>query len=125
MRDIVITSVLGLLCSLPAIAAEFPRFQAQEIDPRAGEVCYAVTTADVNGDGKLDVVVVTENAVIWYENPKWNRQEAREGRLSRPAKRGRRSTGRAIVGQRRAPGGRRQRGQGRENDQRNEHNDPN
>ena len=65
-----LTSVIyGFLWSLPACAAEFPRFQAQEIDPHAGEVCYAVTTADVNNDGKLDIVVATEDAVIWYANP--------------------------------------------------------
>jgi FG-GAP-like repeat len=75
MRILAITSILGLLCSLPAVAADFPRFQAQEIDPHAGEVCYAVTTADVNGDGKPDIVVVTEDAVVWYENPKWSKQE--------------------------------------------------
>ena len=44
-------------CSMVA-AAEFPRFQAQEIDPHAGDICYAVTVADVNGDQKLDVVAV-------------------------------------------------------------------
>ena len=30
----------------------------------------AVTVADVNGDQKLDVVAVTEDAVVWYENPR-------------------------------------------------------
>jgi hypothetical protein len=71
----VTTCLLNILCSLPAIAADFPRFQPQEIDPHAGEVCYAVTTADVNGDGKPDVVVATEDAVIWYENPSWHKQD--------------------------------------------------
>ena len=31
-------------------AADFPRFQAQEIDPHAGEIVYALTAADVDGD---------------------------------------------------------------------------
>ena len=36
---------------------------SQEIDHHVGNVCYAVTVADVNGDGKLDVVAVTEDSV--------------------------------------------------------------
>jgi hypothetical protein len=58
---------------LAAVAAEFPRFEAQVLDPDIGKVCYAVTTADVNGDGKLDVVAVSENRVLWYENPSWTK----------------------------------------------------
>jgi hypothetical protein len=50
MRMIFATYLLSILGSLPAVAADFPRFQPQEIDPHAGEVCYAVTTADINGD---------------------------------------------------------------------------
>ena len=30
-----------------------------------------MTVADVNGDQKPDVVAVTEDAVVWYENPSW------------------------------------------------------
>jgi len=58
---------------LIAGAAEFPRFEAQVLDPDIGKVCYAVTTADVNGDGKLDAVAVSENRVQWYENPTWTK----------------------------------------------------
>lgn len=64
----------ALFCSLTAVtlpAAEFPKFIAQEIDPHAGNVCYAVTLADVDGDQKNDIVVVTENRVVWYRNPDW------------------------------------------------------
>jgi hypothetical protein len=75
MRSILVGSLLGLFCAAPAVAADFPNFQPQEIDPHAGEVCYAVIVADVNGDQKLDVVVVTEDAVIWYENPSWRKQD--------------------------------------------------
>ena len=60
-------------------AADSPRFVAQEIDPHVGNVCYAVTVADVNGDGKLDVVAVTEDAVVWYENPSWTKHDIIRG----------------------------------------------
>ncbi len=43
-------------------------FEEQTLDPNAGEVCYAVTLVDVDGDHDNDVVVVTEAAVIWYRN---------------------------------------------------------
>lgn len=61
------------LLSLPTLAGagEPPPFTPQTLDPKAGEVCYAVTLADVDGDGREDVVVVTENRVLWYHNPDW------------------------------------------------------
>jgi hypothetical protein len=52
-------------------AAEFPSFQAVTVDPEVGKVCYAVTLADVDGDGDEDIVALTENRVIWYEQPSW------------------------------------------------------
>ena len=52
-------------------AAEFPEFQVQVLDPDVGKVCYAVTLADVDDDGDDDVVALTENRVIWYEQPEW------------------------------------------------------
>ena len=66
--------LLGLATgSGAARAAGFPTFKAQQIDPHVGNVCYAVTTADVNGDGKLDAVAVSEDAVYWYANPSWEK----------------------------------------------------
>jgi len=56
-----------------ARAGEFPTFKAQQIDPHVGNVCYAVTTADVDGDGKPDAVAVAEDAVYWYANPSWEK----------------------------------------------------
>jgi hypothetical protein len=61
-------------CLLPVVmaqAGEPPPFTPQTLDAKAGEVCYAVTLADVDGDRREDVVVVTENRVLWYHNPDW------------------------------------------------------
>jgi len=68
---------------LVAAGEEFPRFEVQEIDPRVGEVCYAVATADINGDSRLDVVAVSEDAVVWYENPSWRKREVIRGQTER------------------------------------------
>lgn len=66
-----------------ALAYEFPTFEMQEISPRVGNVCYAVATADVNGDGRPDVVAVTEDAVVWFENPTWEPRDIIRGATAR------------------------------------------
>src|SRR5271157_1288702 len=75
MRVMIFLCTVILGAALRTDAAEFPRFETQEIDPHAGDICYAVTVADVNGDQKLDVVAVTEDAVVWYENPSWRKSD--------------------------------------------------
>jgi hypothetical protein len=75
MRLFISTVIIAVSLPISSGAAEFTRFQTQEIDPHAGEVCYAVTVADVNGDQKPDVVAVTEDAVVWYENPSWQKHD--------------------------------------------------
>jgi len=74
---------LALALDLPAAGAEFPTFRTQEIDPHVGNICYAVTTADVDGDGKLDVVAVTEEAVVWFANPSWTKHTLIKGATER------------------------------------------
>src|SRR5919112_1929412 len=66
------------LVSLVAIAlsagwvvrAEIPNFRGQEID-RSLKIGYAVVLADLNGDGKPDVVVCDKDRVIYFSNPDW------------------------------------------------------
>ncbi len=61
------------------LGAEFPGFVRQEIDPAVGKVCYALTVADVDGDGKPDLVAASEAAVIAYTNPTWAKRDLIRG----------------------------------------------
>lgn len=54
------------------------KFNAQEIERELG-VGYAVSLVDVNSDGKLDIVVVDTERVLWYENPTWQRRVVTQG----------------------------------------------
>ena len=78
MRRIIADLVVGvsLVGSTPiAPAADLPTFRPQTIDPEVGKVCYAVVTTDVDGDGKLDVVAVANDGVVWYQNPTWQKRD--------------------------------------------------
>ena len=79
------TMIVGLsaLALLTARGAEpkadaFPRFRMQELETKLG-VGYAVLIADVNGDGKPDIIVVDTTRVLWYENPTWKRRTIIKG----------------------------------------------
>lgn len=54
------------------LAAEAYTFRPQEIAADI-KVVYAVTTADVNRDGKQDIVAITNNQILWFENPTWKK----------------------------------------------------
>lgn len=62
-----------ILSSTIAAGGDFPEFEELVIDPEIGKVCYAVTLADVDGDGKRDIVAVSESRVLWYKNPTWRK----------------------------------------------------
>src|SRR5438046_2259705 len=72
------TAALFVQSADPKAEAVFPTFRMQEIETGL-KVGYAVILVDVNGDKKLDVVVVDTTRVVWYENPTWKRRTIIEG----------------------------------------------
>lgn len=49
-----------------------PKFRTVEIDTSLN-IGYGLEPADVDGDGRVDIVVVDRNRVLWYRNPKWEK----------------------------------------------------
>ncbi|XZE53920.1 FG-GAP repeat domain-containing protein [Planctomycetaceae bacterium SH139] len=80
MRTFFFATLAMLCCVCTANAAEpFPKFKAITLDANVGKLCYAVTLADVDGDGDQDVVAVSESRVLWYDNPSWQQHTIIDG----------------------------------------------
>ncbi|MBM3794243.1 MAG: VCBS repeat-containing protein, partial [Acidobacteria bacterium] len=59
-------------------AATVLEFRAQEIQSQFG-IGYAVSTADMNRDGKPDIVAINQTQVVWFENPTWRTHVVLDG----------------------------------------------
>ena len=69
--------ILPLLFAAAPLFAEI-HFRAQEIQRDFG-VVYAVLIADVNHDGKPDIVAINPTQLVWYENPGWTKHVVMDG----------------------------------------------
>ncbi len=65
-------AVLLVSLSASAFGAPEPKFRTLVVDPRIG-VGSDLAIADVDGDGKLDILIADKQALVWYRNPDWTR----------------------------------------------------
>lgn len=67
------TALLFLtLASLPAASPPEPKFRAVEIDAKI-QIGYGLAIADVDGDGKPDILLADKKQFVWYKNPTWEK----------------------------------------------------
>lgn len=64
----------GILClSWVAAHAEVsPKFRPEVIASDLG-IGYGVAAADVDGDGRIDILLCDKESVVWYQNPTWQK----------------------------------------------------
>jgi hypothetical protein len=65
-------NTLSSLANEAIIAPETPRFRAVTIDAKV-EIGYGVAVADVDGDGRQDILLADKNLIVWYRNPDWEK----------------------------------------------------
>ena len=69
------TLFLGFVLALLEVrAAELPpaKFRAQTIDAKI-QIGYSLAIADVDGDGRDDVLLADAKQIVWYRNPSWEK----------------------------------------------------
>ena len=54
-------------------AQTIPDFKWRAVEIDQIEIGYGLQMADVNGDGKTDIVLADKSTIQWYENPSWNK----------------------------------------------------
>jgi hypothetical protein len=84
MRDILACVLFVYLVTGRGFAADFPKFDAQELDTTL-KIGYAVLVEDINNDKKPDIVVVDQHRVVWYQNPgaagaEWKKRVVLDGK---------------------------------------------
>ncbi|MBL6765517.1 MAG: VCBS repeat-containing protein, partial [Verrucomicrobiae bacterium] len=65
-----IALTLSLASASALTAAEF-RFSTHKIDDI--QIGYGIQIADVNGDGKVDILLADKSTVQWYQAPDWQK----------------------------------------------------
>jgi len=59
-----------------------PSFRIQDIDTEV-QIGYGIAIADVDGDGKPDILLADQHTIQWYQNPTWKKHVISENLTER------------------------------------------
>jgi hypothetical protein len=72
MKNFLIASLsFGLAFSLHS--AEPPEFKWREVEIDKIGIGYGLQLSDVDGDGKIDIILADKNTIQWYQNSTWEK----------------------------------------------------
>lgn len=75
MKSLLLTATcITTLLAPQAFAAATPAatFRPQVIDPKI-QIGYGLAIADVDGDGRNDILLADAREIVWYRSPKWEK----------------------------------------------------
>lgn len=72
MYRILCVCLFSLLANISR-AEDPPEFRWRSVEIDKIEIGYGLQLADVNGDGKTDVILADKKSFQWYENPGWEK----------------------------------------------------
>ena len=67
------TFVLLVILVTTLRAEPIPEFKWRAVEIDKIEIGYGLQIADVNGDGKTDIVLADKKTIQWYQNPDWTK----------------------------------------------------
>jgi len=68
-----LTCLLAISLANSVSADPIPEFKWRAVEIDKIQIGYGLQLADVNGDGKTDIVLADKNTIQWYENPQWTK----------------------------------------------------
>ena len=73
MSKTILSLFLVTIAATCVRAGEVPEFKWREVEIDRIDIGYGLQMADVNGDGKTDIVLADKSTIQWYEAPKWTK----------------------------------------------------
>ena len=70
---LILIIVGGCLTVSASHSADPPPFKWREVEIDKIEIGYGLQLADVDGDGKTDIVLADKKTIQWYQNPSWKK----------------------------------------------------